>query len=118
MKLHTFIYDQNNPGGVFINTDSLGKMVFIEAYNTDEANAKAESIGIYFDGVSEGKDCKCCGNRWERADFVDTLEELNFDPFKFFMEYHPNMELGFLYKYSGEKIKIDIVDSKLVLKKV
>lgn len=118
MELHTFIYEQNNSGGSFILNDNLRKIVFIEAESPEAANIKAQSIGIYFDGVSEGKDCKCCGNRWERADFVDRLEGLNFDPFKYFIEYHPNMELGFLYKYSGEKIKIDIVDSKLVLKKV
>ena len=27
----------------------------------------AEDIGLYFDGVEQGMDCSCCGDRWYRA---------------------------------------------------
>lgn len=30
----------------------------------DEANARAKGIGLYFDGVDDGRDCECCGDRW------------------------------------------------------
>jgi hypothetical protein len=30
----------------------------------DDANSIAESIGMYFDGCSDGRDCSCCGDRW------------------------------------------------------
>lgn len=56
-------YRQNNSGGGFDYDESAGITVhvIIEADSADEANRKAESIGLYFDG--EG-DCPCCGDRW------------------------------------------------------
>ena len=58
-KFYTF--DQNNSGGGF------GKPaihVIIEALNYEDANSRAEDIGLYFDGVASGNDCECCGDRW------------------------------------------------------
>lgn len=70
---YTFI--QNNSGGEFDIDDSVTTYVIVEADSADEANDKAESIGIYFDGVDEDRDCPCCGDRWDRAyDDDATLE--------------------------------------------
>lgn len=57
---------QNNSGGSFdINHErGIGPNVWIEALDADDANRRAEQIGIYFDGVSSGCDCSCCGDRW------------------------------------------------------
>ena len=65
MKFYTFA--QNNSGGSFdIDEEKgLGHYVIIEAISAEEANCKAETIGIYFDGES---DCECCGNRWHPVD--------------------------------------------------
>jgi hypothetical protein len=62
-------FDQNNSGGSFVFDDSrgLGPGVWIEALDSDHANTRAESIGIYFDGVLSGQDCGCCGDRWDPA---------------------------------------------------
>lgn len=61
-----FCYRQNNSGGSFCHDPEagVGIVVFIEANNADQASARAQDIGIYFDGVREGRDCECCGDRW------------------------------------------------------
>jgi hypothetical protein len=61
-----YIYDQNNSGGGFTVDEDVTYNVIIEADSADEANRKAEEIGIYFDDNYE-YDCECCGTRWSRA---------------------------------------------------
>lgn len=61
-----YTYDQNNSGGGFMSNDSVTFTVIIEASSADEANDRAEEIGIYFDDDYE-MDCPCCGPRWSRA---------------------------------------------------
>lgn len=72
-KFFTFI--QNNSGGVFLNNESVAEHVIIEAENYEEANSKAEEIGIYFDGCRKNIDCNCCGDRWDEADEDDGYEK-------------------------------------------
>ena len=62
-----YLFAQNNSGGSFHRTEKLAEYVYIEAADADEANRIAESVGIYFDGVQDGVDCGCCGDRWSRA---------------------------------------------------
>jgi hypothetical protein len=64
--LKWFEYDQNNSGGVFDHQPEagIGYAVWVQARNAAEADARAEGIGLYFDG--EG-DCSCCGDRWSSA---------------------------------------------------
>ena len=61
-----YTYNQNNSGGSFdYNPDKgISHYVIIEANSIDEANCIAENIGIYFNGVDDGSDCDCCGDRW------------------------------------------------------
>jgi hypothetical protein len=94
--MHWFKFDQNNSGGVFIRDDRVAHTVWIQARSADEANAKAESIGIYFDGCDTGDDCPCCGDRWyatsdhetdryevpEEFTRIPGLYELREDPFE------------------------------------
>lgn len=58
-----FTFDQNNSGGGFDYDESAGisHVVIIEADSAEDANERAESIGLYFDGAG---DCPCCGDRW------------------------------------------------------
>lgn len=60
-------FQQNNSGGQFDTGNGLAVTVLIEAENEDHANVIAEGIGIYFDGVYEGRDCERCGERWTGA---------------------------------------------------
>src|SRR5690606_15528868 len=59
-------FSQNNSGGSFDHDpeQGIGYRVLIEARNADEASARAQDIGIYFDGCRDGIDCCCCGDRW------------------------------------------------------
>lgn len=56
-------FRQNNSGGSWDYSDrGISVNVIIEADSVDEANTKAENLGLYFDGAG---DCNCCGNRWD-----------------------------------------------------
>jgi hypothetical protein len=59
-------FSQNNSGGSFTidPRDGLGPRVWIEAESADDANDRAESLGIYFNGCDREIDCDCCGDRW------------------------------------------------------
>jgi hypothetical protein len=70
-----FEYRQNNSGGSFEINDDVSIYVLIQADDRVSANRKAEEVGIYFDGVSEGHDCSCCGDRWSEP--WDELEEFS-----------------------------------------
>jgi len=61
-------YRQNNSGGSFVENDSVAHYVLVQATSTADADNKAESVGIYFDGCHKGYDCTCCGDRWYSAD--------------------------------------------------
>jgi len=64
-----YMYRQNNSGGTFdVDAEKgIGHRVFIEAENKQAAEAKALSIGIYFNGVDDEIDCDCCGDRWDES---------------------------------------------------
>jgi len=64
-------FRQNNSRGMFVINDQVTINVLIEADNADEANNKAEAVGLYFSGCDTGYDCKCCGDRWTRAEDDD-----------------------------------------------
>lgn len=72
--LKWYHYHQNNSGGSFdVDADrGIGHNVFIQAASEPEADARAESIGIYFNGVDDGLDCECCGDRWYSPNLIDT----------------------------------------------
>ena len=62
-----FTYHQNNSGGSFAVGDSVAHTVIIEAKTAEQADSKAQEIGIYFNGCEEEIDCPCCGDRWTTA---------------------------------------------------
>ena len=66
-QLHWYEFTQNNSGGSFDVSDTTCHRMFIEAYNSDQATSKAEDLGCYWNGVEEGNDCECCGDRWSPA---------------------------------------------------
>lgn len=57
-------YAQNNSCGSLTVNDEVANFVFIEADDSDQADEIACKIGIYFNGVDDGLDCECCGDRW------------------------------------------------------
>lgn len=64
METKFYKFTQNNSGGYFVVDDNVCYRLFIEANNIQEAIDKAKELGVYFDGVSKGIDCSCCGDRW------------------------------------------------------
>jgi hypothetical protein len=66
MDTKFFTFGQNNSGGGFHFDAKRGitHNVIVEATDTEHAIARAEQIGLYWDGVDYGKDCECCGDRW------------------------------------------------------
>lgn len=75
--LNYYMFDQNNSGGSF---GGPAEYVYVEAETAEEADAAGQLLGLYFDGVTEGRDCGCCGNRWYRAygkpETADSLKAL------------------------------------------
>ena len=63
-----YTYVQNNSGGRMDESDKLARYVIIEAQSPRHADGIAEDLGIYFNGVKDGRDCRCCGDRWDHAD--------------------------------------------------
>lgn len=49
-----FTFRQNNSGGIDHIDENLNRYVIIEANDAQHANERAQEIGIYFDGVSDG----------------------------------------------------------------
>lgn len=74
--MNFYEFSQNNTGGSFVTDDKLCHRVVIEAASEKEAIQKAEEMGIYFNGVDDGMDCPCCGDRWYTPDKID-LERIN-----------------------------------------
>lgn len=64
-------FNQNNSGGHFVVNDNLCGRVIIEAYSEEEAISKGEELGMYWEGVSCGIDCSCCGDRWRSPEKID-----------------------------------------------
>lgn len=67
-NMQWYQFRQNNSGGVFQIDDNVSLYVLIEAPHAVDANAKAQHVGIYFDGCNQGIDCNCCGDRWYPVD--------------------------------------------------
>jgi hypothetical protein len=72
--MNYYMWRQNNTGGSFITDDDVSRFVVIEADSYADAEEKAFSFGIYYDGVDDGRDCSCCGDRWYRGDLVEVDE--------------------------------------------
>lgn len=72
-----FVFDQNNSGGSFVVNDKVCHRLFIEADSFDNAVEKAEELGCYWNGVDEGIDCPCCGDRWYKWEDTIDLDEYN-----------------------------------------
>lgn len=75
-----YLFVQNNSGGVFDYDakDGVGINVAFEANSEKEAIERAKDV-IYFNGVEDGIDCECCGDRWSTYIWAksESIEELN-----------------------------------------
>lgn len=67
-------FRQNSSFGRWVTDENLTTNVIIEADNAEQANARAEALGIYFDGCDDDIDCPCCGDRWYPVSEFDAEE--------------------------------------------
>jgi hypothetical protein len=81
-----FRYGQNNSGGHMERNSRVADYVFIEAQNGVSADMIAEDLGIYFNGVEDGNDCECCGDRWNSCRWDKGVNT----PDKYALEYGEN----------------------------
>lgn len=106
IKTKFYRFFQTNSGGRFIFNAAQGisTEVWIEAMDAAHANSRAEELGIYFDGCEEGRDCSCCGDRWDRADerWTHTTQEEPTTANQFGIGWAPeDMAEGYLHRMDG-----------------
>jgi len=77
MKTKFYEFEQNNSGGSFVVNERICHRIIIEAETEQQAIQKAEQLGCYWNGVEEGLDCPCCGDRW-----YSSPSEININQFK------------------------------------
>lgn len=104
-----YTFGQNNSWGNFLHDElkGIGCNVIIEADNSEDAKGKALSIGIYFDGVEEGIDCECCGDRWYDDSYtfsdVPTIYGQNVSEGIYYEDFliFPNAEFSYIHFKDG-----------------
>lgn len=69
-----YLFRQNNSGGYYSNVPTE---IYIQAPSSEEANEIATKHGIYFDGIENGFDCECCGDRWNRVDETYAIDKID-----------------------------------------
>lgn len=72
-SLSVYGFRQNNSGGYF--TEPAQSIIVIDAKDEDHALEIAKKAGLYLEGIKNGIDCYCCGDRWN--DFVYEFEALS-----------------------------------------
>lgn len=94
-----YCFNQNNSGGSFDIDSDITHYTVIEAGSAEEANDKAERLGIYFDGVASERDCPRCGDRWSPAwekGSKTPAESVGFTPTTWWMEEGREMVVHYL----------------------
>lgn len=84
MELKWYEFTQNNSGGYFEVDENVCHRMLIEASSFDEVLEKAESLRCYWNGVSVGIDCPCCGDRYSHY-WEETINLSNYDEMSEFM---------------------------------
>jgi hypothetical protein len=90
-----FEYHQNNSGGRHSTDKNIGVDTIIEADSAQEANDKFKNLGGYFDGVRDGRDCQCCGDRWYERCEEDATVAIDEDSMKVMAD----PQSGYSYSY-------------------
>jgi len=68
-----YSFHQNNSGGYY--TEPAKNILVKNARDESHATELALGAGMYFNGVADGSDCSCCGDRWYGcAGEIDNLE--------------------------------------------
>jgi hypothetical protein len=80
-------FDQNNSGGYYAKPAQ--NIIVKDARDEKHAIEIALAAGMYFDGVADGMDCNCCGDRWvPMAQEYDSVELAVADADRSFIDDH------------------------------
>jgi hypothetical protein len=80
-------FDQNNSGGYYAKPAQ--NIIVKDARDEKHAIEIALAAGMYFDGVADGTDCDCCGDRWvPMAQEYDSTKEAVADANRSFIDEH------------------------------
>lgn len=103
-----FTFNQNNSGGSFTLDEDRGitHYVIIEAFSAEDANRRAEDIGLYFDGDG---DCPCCGDRW----YEQWGDEKGTDRPEIYGEPADSYIASFTWMPPGKEIVIHYLDKRV-----
>jgi hypothetical protein len=106
-----YTYNQNNSFGTFDVNDDVTYYVIVEADSADDANRRAQNVGIYFDGCSVCRDCSCCGDRWSEAWEGDGDPEpmIYSEPVSTFKTWRaePGETFAYVYYKDGTKVTVE-----------
>lgn len=103
MALKYYIFTQNNSGGSFDEIEGKRDLL-IQAKNSEEANNIAQSLGVYFNGVEDGGDCDCCGDRWYPTSENNTVENIDIEYYSDYLIYDENYLKIKEYRKDFEKL--------------
>ncbi len=97
------LFTQNNSGGHF-NHDprrGIGPYVIVEGTDEEDCVQRAEDIGLYWNGVDEGSDCECCGDRWDTYGEVSDEPQVYGEPVSQARVRREGKPLGYIHYLSG-----------------
>jgi hypothetical protein len=114
-KMGFYEFNQNNSGGYFIVNNLVSHTMFIEAKDWCDAVSKAEELGCYWNGVSAGLDCSCCGDRWNKPWDEEPMEfPIDFGDGKFFRNIEEYAQfLSDKYGWTSPDIRIFYSDGNI-----
>lgn len=93
-----YVYHQSNSGGRFRGP---AVRLIVEADSHEDADSSAVyRAGIYFDGVRDGMDCDCCGDRWASAEWGSTYPTVD-DALDSLRRFFSDKETADLYLSDG-----------------
>jgi hypothetical protein len=82
-----YSFDQNNSGGYYAKPAQ--HIIVKDARDSEHATEIALAAGMYFNGVADGSDCSCCGDRWNGiTEEYDTLDKAVADAVLSFHDEH------------------------------
>jgi hypothetical protein len=111
-KLNFYEFTQNNSGGHMDYDEKLTHRIYIEAENTKSAYSIAEDFGVYFNGVEDGNDCPCCGDRWydgSELSFPHQTGSFTEDEAKAIVDVVGGTIVPTKYKGQRKEVRVDIV---------
>jgi len=80
-------FDQNNSGGYYVKPAQ--NIIVKDARDEKHAIEIALKAGMYFNGVADGTDCDCCGDRWNGiSEEYGDLDKAVADANKSFIDEH------------------------------